>query len=107
MILDSLLAFGLLLSTATQLRIGDTPFGPGELCLAVWLGLYLYPQPVGPGPSLNAALSRVVTFWLVLVVAESIGTFVGLATELFFDTAHIIHDVIAYCFLFGLACAVG
>jgi hypothetical protein len=29
---------------------------------------------------------------------------VGFATELFFDTAHIIHDVIAYCFLFGLAC---
>src|SRR3954452_16684333 len=109
MILDSLLALGLLLSTATQLRFGDTPFGPGELCLAIWLGLYLYPQArvqAGrPAVTSNAALRRMVTFWLILIVAESIGTFVGFATELFFDTAHIIHDVIAYAFLFGLACA--
>jgi O-antigen ligase len=109
MILDSLLALGLLLSTATQLRFGDTPFGPGELCLAIWLGLYLYPQArvqAGrPAVTSNAALRRMVTFWLILIVAESIGTFVGFATELFFDTAHIVHDVIAYAFLFGLACA--
>jgi O-Antigen ligase len=108
MISDSLLAFGLLLSTATQLRIGDTPFGPGEMCLAVWLGLHLYPQAggqaSGAAPISNAALSRVATFWLILIVAESIGAIVGFATELFFDTAHIIHDVIAYSFLFVLAC---
>ena len=29
---------------------------------------------------------------------------VGFATELFFDTAHIVHDIIAYSFLFGLGC---
>jgi O-antigen ligase len=104
MILDSLLAFGLLLSTATQLRIGDMPFGPGELCLIAWLGLYLFPPAAGPAPASNAALSRVVAFWLILIVAESVGMIVGFATELFFDTAHIIHDVIAYCFLFMLAC---
>src|SRR4029077_11832248 len=89
-------------------RIGDTPFGPGEICLALWLGLYLYPQggrqAGGAGPISNAALSRVLTFWLILIVAESVGTIVGFATELFFDTAHIIHDVIAYFFLFGLGC---
>lgn len=104
MILDSLLAFGLLLSTATQLRVGDTPFGPGEMCLAVWLGLFLCLHAGGPAPNSNAALRRVVTFWLILIVAESVGMIVGFATELFFDTAHIIHDVIAYFFLFGLAC---
>jgi O-Antigen ligase len=104
MIPDSLLALGLLLSTATQLRIGDMPFGPGELCLIAWLGLYLFPPAAGPAPASNAALSRVVAFWLILIVAESVGMIVGFATELFFDTAHIIHDVIAYCFLFILAC---
>jgi O-antigen ligase len=103
MILDWLLAFGLLLSTATQLRFGDTPFGPGELCLAVWLGLFLCLQAGRPAPASNAALTRVVTFWLILIVAESVGAIVGFATELFFDTANIIHDVIAYFFLFGLA----
>ena len=105
MILDSLLAFGLLLSTATQLRFGETPFGPGELCLAVWLGLFLCLQAGRPAPASNAALIRVVAFWLILIVAESIGAMVGFATELFFDTTHMIHDVIAYFFLFGLACA--
>jgi hypothetical protein len=104
MIPDTLLVFGLLLSTATQLRFGDTPFGPGEMCLAVWLGLFLCLQPGRPVPASNAALTRVVTFWLILIVAESVGTIVGFATELFFDTTHIIHDVIAYFFLFGLAC---
>ncbi len=105
MILDSLLAFGLLLSTATQLRFGETPFGPGELCLAVWLGLFLCLQAGRPARASNAALIRVVAFWLVLIVAESVGAMVGFATELFFDTTHMIHDVIAYFFLFGLACA--
>jgi hypothetical protein len=45
----------------------------------------------------------VVIFWLILIVAESIGAIVGFATELFFDTTHIIHDIIAYFFLFGVA----
>jgi hypothetical protein len=105
MILDSLLALGLLLSTATQLRFGDTPFGPGEMCLAVWLGLFLCLQARRPAPASNAALTRVVAFWLILIVAESVGAMVGFATELFFDTTHMIHDVIAYFFLLGIACA--
>jgi hypothetical protein len=104
MIPDSLLALGLLLATATQLRFGDTPFGPGEICLAVWLGLFLYRQAWRPAPTSNAALTGVAIFWLILIVAESIGAIVGAATEPFFDTAHIIHDVIAYSFLFSVAC---
>jgi hypothetical protein len=110
MILDSLLAFGLLLATATQLRIGDTPLGPGEMCLAVWLGLSLCLQAGRPALTSNPALASnpasagVVTFWLILIVAESVGMIVGFATELFFDTAHIVHDIIAYSFLFGLGC---
>jgi O-antigen ligase len=105
MISDSLLAFGLLLSTATELRFGDTPFGPGEMCLAVWLVLFLCLQVGRPAPTSNTALTRVVTFWLILIFAESVGAIVGFSTELFFDTPHIIHDVIAYFFLFGVACA--
>jgi len=105
MILDSLLAFGLLLSTATQLRFGETPFGPGEICLALWLGLFLCRQVSRPAPASNAALTRVVAFWLTLIVAESVGAMVGFATELFFDTTHMKHDIIAYFFLFAIASA--
>lgn len=101
---DLLLALGLLLSTATQLRFGETPFGPGELCLAVWLVLVLCRQVGRQAIASNIALTRVITFWLVLIVAESVGTVVGFATELFFDTIHFIHDVIAYSFLFCIAC---
>ena len=104
MILDSLLALGLVLATATQLRFGDTPFGPGEICLFVWLGLRLCIRAARPAPASNPALARVAAFWLMLIVAESIGAIRGFATELFFDTSHIIHDVVAYSFLFILAC---
>jgi hypothetical protein len=104
MILDSLLTLGLLLSTATQLRVGDTPLGPGEICLAAWIGLTLCLRAGQSRLILNPALTRVVTFWLILIVAESVGMIMGFATELFFDTAQIVHDIIAYCFLFGLGC---
>jgi hypothetical protein len=104
MILDSLLAFGLVLATATQLRFGDTPFGPGEMCLTVWIGVCLFRQAVRPAPASNPALTHMATFWLMLIVAESVGAIVGFATERFFDTAHIVHDVITYSFLCGVAC---
>ena len=105
MILDFLLALGLLLTTATQLRFGDTPFGPGEMCLAIWLGLLLCLRARRLAPASNAALTVVVAFWLILFVAESVGAIVEFATELFFDTTEIMHDLIAYFFLFCLACA--
>jgi hypothetical protein len=105
MIMDSLLALGIILSTATQLRFGDTPFGPGEMCLAIWLGLLACLQVGRSAPISNAAFTVVVAFWLILFVAESVGAIVGFSTELFFDTTEIMHDLIAYFFLFCLACA--
>jgi len=102
--LDTLLALGLLLSTATQFRLADTPFGLGELCLVVWLGLTLCLQAGRPAPRSNAAFRHVFAFWLILVVAESVGMIVGLTTELFFDIPHFFHDVIAFLYLFGLSC---
>ena len=90
MIVDVLLALGVLLSTATQLRLADTPFGPGELCLAVWLGVVLCLQAGRAAPASNAALTRV-------------GTIVGFATEPFFDR-QFLHDVIAYSLLMCVAC---
>ena len=103
-IMDGLLASGLVLATATQLRFGETPFGPGELCLAVWLGLFLCVRPWRPAPTSNAALTRIAAFWLILIFAESVGAIVGFATEPFYDTTKILHDVIAYLFLSCVAC---
>jgi O-antigen ligase len=103
MIVDLLLALGVLLSTATQLRLADTPFGPGEMCLAIWLGVVLCLQVGRAAPASNAALNRVVTFWLMLIVAECVGAIVGFATEPFFDR-QFVHDVIAYSLLMCVAC---
>jgi O-Antigen ligase len=105
MMRDSLLALGVLLSLSTQLRLGaDAPLGPGEVCLVAWLALAVSAQAGRRGLTTNKALTRVIAFWLIIFVAASIGTFVGFATELFFDTAHMIHDVVAYMLLLALGC---
>ena len=41
---DLLLVFGLLLSTASQLRPLGAPIGPGELCLVIWIALRTRPS---------------------------------------------------------------
>ena len=69
MFLDSLLALGLVLSTATQLRFGDTPFGSGEMCLVLWLGLLLCLQPRRAALRSYVAFVHVAAFWLILFVA--------------------------------------
>jgi hypothetical protein len=38
---DALMAVGLLLTTATQLRLPGSPLGPGEVCLVIWIALTL------------------------------------------------------------------
>jgi hypothetical protein len=101
---DALLALGILLAPATQLRLGDTPLGPGELCLAVWLSVSICRQVTQPGLFWNAALTRLGIFWLILIIAECIGVVVGFTTELFFDTPSIIHDIIAYGLMIAVGC---
>lgn len=104
MMRDVLLAFGVLLSTATQLRLSGTPFGLGEIFLVLWLGLSLLLHASRPNFTPNTALNRVFIFWIIFIAALSIGSFVGFATEPFFDTGAIIHDIVAYILAFGVAC---
>lgn len=92
------------MATATQLRFGDFPIGPGEICLVAWLCVSLCLLATRLGLTFNAGLTRLVAFWLALIVAESVGTIVGLATDLYFDTVSIIHDVIAYVLMIGVSC---
>ena len=49
---DALLALGLLLTTASQLRLSGLPVGPGELCLTAWLLLMLGRELSRGGPPL-------------------------------------------------------
>jgi len=104
MIRDALLAAGIVLATATQLRFGSTPVGPGELCLALWLGLALCRQAIRPTIVLNPALRALLAFWVVLIFAESVGAIVGLATETYFDVPAIAHDIVAHLLVLGVSC---
>ena len=79
MLLDVLLALGLLLSTASQLRLPGVPIGPGEICLAAWLALTLFREVARLGPPLTLAFSQLLLFWLVFAFALSVGTAVLLA----------------------------
>jgi O-antigen ligase len=104
MIRDALLALGLLLSTASQLRPEGTPIGPGEFCLAIWVILSIGYEAIRLGPPATRALSRLLIFWLVFAFAQCLGLLVGFASEEFRDTAASKHDMLAYLLMASISC---
>jgi hypothetical protein len=104
MISNMLLALGLLLSPATQLRSGDLPIGPGEICLAIWVAIQLAREAVRLGPPMTPALNRLLMFWILFAAAQSIGTIVGLGIELIPDPVSARHDTIAYLLAAAVSC---
>jgi hypothetical protein len=100
---DLLLVLGILLSTASQLR------PTGEICLVIWIGLMLGRETVQLGPQFTPALSRLVIFWLLFAVAQSIGTLAGFAIGDVHDQSLFMHDVMAYPLLAAISilCVVG
>jgi hypothetical protein len=104
MILDVLLALGLLLSTASQLRPVGSPVGPGEICLAAWVFLMLCREVGRLGPRLTPPLSMLLIFWLVFTVAQSLGTMTAFAIGDRHDHDLFMHDVLAYPLLAAVSC---
>lgn len=100
---DLLLVLGILLSTASQLR------PTGEICLVIWIGLMLGRETVQLGPQFTPALSRLVIFWLLFAVAQSIGTLAGFVIGDVHDQSLFMHDVMAYPLLAAISflCVVG
>jgi len=96
MTLDLLLVLGILLSTASQLRPVGASIGPGEVCLAIWIVLTLGRETVQLGPRFTPALSRLVIFWLLFAMAQSIGTLAGFAIGDVHDPSLFMHDAMAY-----------
>jgi hypothetical protein len=92
-----------LLSTASQLRPA------GEICLVIWIGLMLGREMVQLGPQFTPALSRLVIFWLLFAIAQSIGTLAGFAIGDVHDQSLFMHDVMAYPLLAAISmlCVVG
>jgi O-Antigen ligase len=104
MISDMLLALGLLLSTASQLRLAGAKIGPGEACLLIWLVLSLVQVAGRLGPPLSPVLTRLLAFWMVFALAMSIGTMTGFATGDLHDPMWFQHDAMAYVLAAVLSC---
>ncbi|RWP23104.1 O-antigen ligase family protein [Mesorhizobium sp.] len=99
MIRAALISLGLVLYPATQLRFGELPVGPGELCLIGWIGWTGMHRLLREQIRWNAALSHLLAFWLVLGLAQCVGMIVGLVVEPYQDTAAVVHDIWAYALL--------
>ncbi len=103
MISDVLLALGLLLSAAFQLRYFGG-LGPGELCLALWLLLMLAREVRRLGPPLTRPLRLLLGFWIAFTVAMSLGTMTGYALGDFHDPGLFLHDTLAYSLMAAVSC---
>src|ERR1700736_4820337 len=104
MIQDALLALGMLLSTASQLRPAGAAIGLGEICLVLWLALMLYREAGRLGPPLTPAFSQLLIFWLLFAFALSVGTLTGYAIGDVHDPNLFLHDVMAYPLLAAVGC---
>jgi hypothetical protein len=103
MITNGLLALGIVLTTASQLRLPAVPLGVGEVCLALWLGLATL-HLVASGRICNAkAMFQITAFWACFAFALSVGTCLAfLRQELDLDT--MLHDAIAYLLVAAITC---
>lgn len=92
------LASGLVLTTATQLRISGLPIGPGEVLCLIWLLLQV-PTLIRERGSLwaDTAIRGFVLFWGVMFFAIAAGSIKGLAHPAW-DAQRSAHDAFAYGF---------
>ena len=102
--LDALLALGLILSTTSQLRVEGAAVGPGEICLAIWSFLMLTGEIGRIGPPITPVLGRLLTFWMLFACAMCLGTMTGYAIGDIHDPVWFAHDVFAYSLMAVLSC---
>jgi hypothetical protein len=104
MLRDTVLALGLLLSTASQLRPGTSPVGFGEILLVVWSVMMLGHLLASGDPVVTPALSALFRFWGAFAFAECLGYITGLALDVRTDPQWFIHDVLAYPLVALVSC---
>jgi O-antigen ligase len=105
MIGSALLALGLVLTTASQLRLPGVPLGLGELCLGLWLGLALLHVLTGDSISNPRALLRLGTFWICFALSLSVGTCQALLRQKL-DPGSMLHDTLAYLVVAAVSCLI-
>lgn len=100
---DVLLAVGLLLSPASQLRLAGGAIGPGEICFALWLALAAVDYLGRSDLPLTSAPMRMLSFWLLFATALSIGALTTYAMGIQNDLALLQHDIKAYILVAGIS----
>src|SRR6478752_107385 len=106
MIGSALLALGLVLGTASQLRLPSFPLGIGEACLVLWLGLASLHLLVSSRIYNPQALLWLVAFWGCFVLIQSFGGFLALLRPEIVDPELVVHDIFAYLLVAALTCLV-
>jgi O-antigen ligase len=105
MIRDATLAIGLLLSTASQLRLRGLPIGAGELLLLAWSVWTFADKLTRRSTVVTRALVTVSLFWAIFAAAESLGLLNTLVRGIPFDPDWLLHDAMAYPLVAAVACA--
>lgn len=101
-----LAAISLLLTTATQFRVRNLPIGPGEICLLVWLVLALGREASRRGILLTPPFFRLLIFWGLFAVAQSLGTLTAYTIGDTHDAGLFMHDLIAYPLMAAFSCLI-
>lgn len=105
MILNALLALGIVISSATQLLVPHLPTTLGELILALWIMLSLGQILAGEKIILTPALMRLFGFWVLLALFTFVGLIVGVQTKVLV-ASFILHDTVAYVLLALISCLI-
>lgn len=108
MIRDAILALGLVLTTASQLRPAGLSIGPGEVSLVIWVGLMLGEMKDLLHSKMTPALSRMLVFWILFIISLCLGSATAFVIGDIHDPNLFIHDILAYAILLAvsLLCAV-
>jgi O-Antigen ligase len=103
MMLNALLAFGIVMSSATQLVVPHSSSTFGELILLLWiflnLGFRMSREPV----HLTPAFARLGSFWLSFALMIGLGLLVGFMTKVL-TVSFVLHDSLAYLLLALITC---
>ncbi|WFU18471.1 O-antigen ligase family protein [Bradyrhizobium sp. CB3481] len=102
---SALLALGLVLSTASQLRVPGIPLGLGEVFLGLWAGFALMRVLTGDRVSNPGALLRLGAFWMCFAFSLSIGTCQALLLQKL-DAGSMLHDVFSYFVVAAISCLI-
>jgi O-Antigen ligase len=101
--MNVLLAFALVMTSATQLDLPGVDMTVGELALLAWVFLMLMKLLASgsylPGPAFN----QLGKFWIVFAAMLSVG-FVHKYLVRLIDTSSVSHDAVAYVLLASLTC---